>query len=71
MPPKNSSNKIRHFAHLASNAERKKKYDIAAQLWEKVLQHALSNENIEWAFRRKSFCLKQISPHKENQDIKY
>ncbi|OQM39560.1 ANR family transcriptional regulator [Citrobacter braakii] len=69
MPPKKSSNKTRHLAHLASNAERKKKYDIAAQLWEKVLQHALSNENIEWAFRRKNFCLKQISSYKKNQYI--
>ncbi|WP_032213596.1 ANR family transcriptional regulator [Escherichia coli] len=67
MLPKNSYNNTRHFAHLASNAERKKKYDIAAQLWEKVLRHALSNENIEWAFRRKNFCIKQISSHKKNQ----
>lgn len=69
MLPKKSSNQIRHFAHLASNAERKKKYDIAAQLWEKVLQNAISNENIEWAFRRKSFCLKQNLSHKKIKDI--
>ncbi|WP_373878425.1 ANR family transcriptional regulator [Citrobacter portucalensis] len=69
MLPKKSSNKTRYFAHLASNAERKKKYDIAARLWEKVLQHALSNENIEWALRRKNFCLKQISSYKNNQYI--
>ncbi|EFE4632292.1 TPA: hypothetical protein K8250_003449 [Escherichia coli] len=32
---------------------------MAVQLWEKVLHHALSNENLKWAFRRKNFCLKQ------------
>ncbi|WP_213134205.1 ANR family transcriptional regulator [Citrobacter sp. FP75] len=69
MPSDKALNQFRFYAHIASNTERKRKYDLAAQFWEKALQYALSNENIEWAIRRKKFCLKQISSHKKNQDI--
>lgn len=55
---------FRNYAHLASNAERRKKYDLAAQFWDKALLLAVSNENIEWSIRRRDFCLKQCVLHK-------
>jgi hypothetical protein len=57
-------NQFKNYAHLASNAERRKKYDLAAQFWDKALLSAVRNENIEWAIRRRDFCLKQYVLHK-------
>ncbi|EGO4630059.1 TPA: hypothetical protein GFY81_22980 [Escherichia coli] len=59
MLPKNSSNQFRFFAHIASNAEKKKKYDLAAQFWNKALAYTVKKENIEWIIRRREFCSKQ------------
>ncbi|WP_412097276.1 ANR family transcriptional regulator [Citrobacter freundii] len=59
MLPKRVSNKFRSLAHLASNAERKKRYDLAAQYWNKALVYTEKEENIEWVLRRRDFCLTQ------------
>lgn len=64
MLPKRASDKFRSLAHLASNAERKKRYDLAAQFWNKVLVYTEKKENIEWVLRRREFCSKQSKFHK-------
>lgn len=67
MQPDKPLNKFLIYAHLASNTERKRKYDLAAQFWERALTHSLNNDNIEWAIRRKSFCLKQVMLNKQKK----
>ena len=59
MLPKNPSNQFRRFTHLASNAERKKKYDLADKFLNKALVYTVKKENIELIIRRKEFCLRQ------------
>ncbi|EFC1482062.1 ANR family transcriptional regulator [Escherichia coli] len=47
-------------SQLAARTERVGEYEDAANLWKEAALLAESIQNIEWAMRRKLFCMKRM-----------
>ncbi|WP_139817104.1 ANR family transcriptional regulator [Escherichia coli] len=54
-----AGNNFHECSQLAARAEKANEYEVAASLWRGAAMLAENPQNIEWALRRKLFCMKK------------